>query len=202
MINLMPPALKTEIIYARRNNKLLRWLSAVVVTIVGVGLVIAFGQLYMRRAIVSYSLQVQKAQEQLKEQKLEETQVKLESISSNIKLVVQVLQREIMFSKLIQQLGASIPEGVALSDLQIDKVQGGLALRAVARDFESATQLQINLSDPNNKIFENADIENISCNQAESNPRYPCVVQIRALFTQDNPFLFINSSKTTTGGTN
>ena len=69
----------------------------------------------------------------------------------------------------------------------------GLALTANATSYTTATQVQVNLADPSNKIFAKVDIENITCTQGGStDPQYPCTVQLRALFSNNNPFLFIH----------
>ncbi len=123
--------------------------------------------------------------------------MKVQQLSDSLKLVTQVLQREILFSKLLAQTGAALPNGSVLTDLSINKLQGGLDLRVSATDYQTATQVQLNLQDPNNKIFEKADIVNIQCvtpkpgNNALQN-KYPCNVQLRALFAKNNPFSFIS----------
>src|SRR3989304_3430954 len=91
-------------------------------------------------------------------QKLEETQKSVQEISDNLKLVVQVLSREILFSKLIKQIGTAIPPSAVLTDLKIAKTSGGIDLTAVAIDYSTATQVQVNLQDPDNKIFDKADL--------------------------------------------
>jgi hypothetical protein len=198
MINLLPPEFKQEILYARRNTKLLRWTSAIVVVIAGIGLIVGFGFLYLKTSTNAYTTQLADTNQQLKAQKLDQTSQRVEDISSSLKLVTQVLSREVLFSKLVQQIGAAMPANTVLTDLQINKLQGGIDLSAQAVDYKTATQIQVNLQDPSNQIFAKADIVNISCNANGTgtlNSRYPCTVQIRALFATNNPFLFINGSK-------
>lgn len=202
MINLLPTETKQAILYARRNRRLLHWTAALSLSIVGILVVVVFGQLYINRSIAAYTRQVDQAREQLKVQKLEETQARVEDITSSLKLALQVLSREVLFSKLIRQVGAAMPEDTVLTNLQITKVQGGVDLNASAADYNTATQIQVNLQDPANRIFEKADIVNITCNPQPASTtsnttnnlknKYPCEVTIRALFTKNNPFLFIN----------
>lgn len=196
MINLMPPEYKVEIIYARRNVVVLRWLVVMFIALVVMLGIIFGGQMYMRQTSARYTQNVNKAREQLQSQNFEETQAKLASISNNVKLAIQVLSREILFSKLIRQLGSAMPENTVLKQLQIDKLQGPITLQAQALDITAATQLQVNLQDPANKIFEKADIETINCSpNAGEKQIYPCSVQIKALFAKDNPFLFISRTR-------
>lgn len=198
MINLLPPNIKEDILYARRNTRLLRWSVMFVIVFVGVGLIVGFGGLYLRQSTQAYYQQLATTTQQLKDQKLDETQQRVQEMSNNIKLALQVLSREVLFSKLVQQIGAAMPADTTLTALQINKLQGGIDLSAQAVDYNTATQIQVNLQDPANQIFAKADIQNITCNSNGTgtfNKKYPCQVQIRALFATNNPFLFINNNK-------
>lgn len=200
MINLLPPEVKENITYARRNTRLRKWCIALFVSVLAIGGVVVAGQLYMQQSIRAYSTQVEQDKQQLEAQKLTETQNKVKDLTNSLKLVVQVLSREILFSKLLSQIGAALPNGSVLTDLSINTVQGGLDLRASAVDYQTATQVQINLQDPNNKIFEKADIVNVQCagtsTLGTAPSEYPCTVQVRALFAKNNPFLFITKGAT------
>ncbi len=193
MINLLPSDSKQNYSYARRNTKLLRWASVLLASIAGVGIIVAFGLFYMNQSINDYTVQNAKIQQDLKDQKLEETQKNVQDISSSLKLVVKVLSKEVLFSKLIKQIGTAIPTNAVLTDLEISKTQGGIDLTAIAADYNTATQVQVNLKDPANKIFDKADILNITCSTAQAaNKKYPCSISIRAQFAKSNPFLFIS----------
>ena len=86
-----------------------------------------------------------------------------------------------------------MPENSVLSDIEISKVEGGIDLTADARDQNTATQVQVNLADPNNKLFDKVDIVSVNCDST-TNPEYPCKVILRALFTKNNPFSFTNQN--------
>jgi hypothetical protein len=196
MINLLPPEAKQSIAYARRNTQLARWVILVMSSFGGIAIVVVFGLLYMSQSISANQHQIADTQAQLKVQKLEETQKRVQDISSSLKLVLQVLSKEVLFSQLLKQTGAAMPPNTALMNLSINKLQGGLDLQARAADDQAATQIQVNLEDPANKIFSKADIINIQCKGDATTPldiKYPCVVTIRAQFAQNNPFLFINN---------
>lgn len=199
MINLLPPDIKDSVSYARRNTQLARWVGLIMISFAGVAVVVVFGLLYMNQSITSNHKQIADTREQLKAQKIDETQKQVEDISNSLKLVVQVLGKEVLFSKLLKQTGAAMPPNTVLMNLSINKLQGGIDLQAAARDYHAASQVQVNLQDPQNKIFSKADIVSISCTTTTNAPAgsmaalYPCSVNIRAQFAQNNPFLFINS---------
>lgn len=193
MINLLPPPVKEDILYARKNTRLASWVVGFGLSIVIVGLLIFFGGLFLDQSIAQHKEQVAVAREQLDEKKVEETRTRVEEISNSIKLATQVLGKQVLFSKLLQQIGSAMPENTALLGLSINQLEGGIDLRAGATDYNAATQVQLNLSDPQNKIFSKADIVNIFCD-GESSTVYVCEVVIRAEFASgSNPFLLINS---------
>lgn len=193
MINLIPSDIRQNYVYARRNTTLLRWSILFLVSIVGVGVIVAGGLFYINKSINDYTAQNAKSQQELKDQKIEDVQKQVQDISGSLKLVVQVLSKEVLFSKLIAKIGAAIPTKATLTDLNISKTQGGIDLTAVAKDYDTASQVQVNLQDPANKIFDKADLIGITCN-ASNNVVYPCTVNVRAQFTKNNPFLFISPS--------
>ena len=194
MINLLPPDVRQNITYARRNARLLKWTVSLLIGIAGIGLVTGTGYLYMNRLGNNYAAQAHQAQADLNKQNPVAIQKQVEDITSSLKLVVQVLSREVLFSKLLTQIGASLPTGSVLTGLSINKVQGGIDLQANATDYQTASQVQVNLQDPNNKIFNKADIISIRCDtSSNTNLAYPCAVAIRAQFASNNPFLFINN---------
>ena len=196
MINLLPPEVKQDYRYARKNRHLLHWCAAFVVAIVGVAIIAGIGMVIMSNSVSDYKQKIATAQSQLASQNLSETEKQVKDISNNLKLMVTVLSKEILFSKLLARLGTLTPPNVNLTNLAISQTVSAIDITAQTKNYDAATQLQVNLADKNNQIFDKADIVNISCSSgttASANTTYPCTVTIRALFTKNNPFLFINS---------
>ena len=209
MINLLPPEVKQEYTYARRSQKLRKWITAAMIGLVGVLLIIGFGFIAINKESQRYNTQISQSKQQLETKKLKDTKQQVEDMSTSLKLVVQVLSKQILFSELLQQIGNSMPRGSILTGLGINQVEGGIDLQARATNYQTATQVQINLSDPNNKIFDQADIIRVTCAEAstedeesELGSTYPCTINLRAQFSKDNSFLLINNAdKTTTEAT-
>lgn len=195
MINLLPPDLKRDYALARRNAGLRKILTLIGFGLAGLLLLVGAGILYLDQASKAYTTQAEAAEVRLHEQKQDEVEKRVQEISGSLKLAVQVLSQQVLFSKLLKQLAVVTPSNVSLSGINISKLQGAVDLTAKTTDYNAATQLQINLTDPNNKIFSKADILNITCPTSDGTPvRYPCTVTIRAEFaTADNPLLFVNS---------
>ena len=196
MINLLPPELRESYRYARRNTMLRSWVVVALISLVGLGALGTFGLLSLHQESVTYSRRVTAAQKQLEDDHLAQTETRVKDITNSLKLGVQVLSQEVLFSKLITQIGAAMPSGTVLTGLNINKSQGGLDLTANATNYTTATQIQVNLNDPNNKIFGKVDLNGINCSQQTGGDAlHPCAVTLRALFNSDNQFLFINQGK-------
>lgn len=197
MINLLPPETKSAYRYAEKNVKLSHWVIAGVISLLGLGIIGTYGWLSLHQSIKSYDHQIAATQTILKQQKQKETYQHVQDITSSFRLVVQVLSKEVLFSQLLKQMGTVMPPGSNLTDLNISQVQGALDITASARDYQTATQVQVNLADPTNKIFAKADLVSIVCNTKNAtDPQHPCTVTLRALFAPNNPFLFINQKGT------
>jgi Tfp pilus assembly protein PilN len=192
MINLLPPDIKENYVYARRNTLLRHWVVAFTFGLIGILGITSFGIFTIQGSINNYNRQVADATGILSKNKLTDTNKEVQDITNNLKLVVQVLSREILFSKMLRQMAIVTPKNVALAGLNIIDNQQGIDITANAKDYNAATQLQVNLTNPANQIFTKADIQSIHCT-GTPNPDYPCVVVIRALLGQNTPFLFINS---------
>lgn len=193
MLNVLPPTLKQEYRYARLNVSLRRWIMLFAVAIIGLGIIATYGLVSLQHSTTQYEKRIAKTEALFKQENFDGTQQQIQDISNSFKLVVKVLGQEVLFSELLKQIGASIPANANLTSLNINQSQAAIDITANATDYATATQVQVNLSDPRNKIFSDADIINISCNANAANPRYPCTVNIKALFAPNNPFLFINN---------
>jgi Tfp pilus assembly protein PilN len=196
MINLLPEQMKEDYRYARRNTSLLHYLTMFGFGLIGLVLISAAGAVYLMQNTHTYSKQAASIQQSLHDQKQTEVEKQVQDMSSSLKLAVQVLSQEVLFSQLLKQLAVVTPSNTSLSNLSISQLQGSVDITARTIDYRAATQLQVNLADPANKIFGKADIMNITCNSTSTgagSSKYPCAVTIRALFATNNPFLFINN---------
>jgi type II secretory pathway component PulL len=194
MINLLPAEMKTGYSYARRNVYLRKWVIIFLIALLGLGGIATYGLLSLRASTLQYDKQISQSETTLKKQDYSATQKRIQDIGGSFKLVVKVLGQEVLFSQLIKQVATAIPPNSNLTGLNISQTQGALDITVNAIDYNTATQVQVNLADPANKIFSKADIVSINCNSKNNaKSQYPCDITIRALFANNNPFLFINS---------
>ncbi len=191
MINLLPPNLASGIKFGRRNAYLRKWLIGLVLAIFGLIAILATGWLYLDNQASSLGQQSEAIRSELEAQNLTKVQAEADQISSQIKLINQVLVREVKFSELIQEIGTVMPPGAILSGLNLEKnISGGVDLTANTRDYEAAARVAANLSDPANKLFSSVDIVTVNCTTSDNACK--CNAEFRALFAADAKNRFLN----------
>ena len=195
MLNLLPEEHKKAYKYAKANVKIGNWIAVFVITILGLLAIVTYGLINMQSASVTYQKHIVLMNKTLSSENLNYTKQEVVNISSSLRLAVQVLSHEVLFSKLLQQIGSVMPTGTVLTGLNIDQTTGGLNLTAASTNYQSATQMQVNLTSPPSSIFSKVDIISINCpsgTTSNGSLGYPCTVNLRALFNTNNQFLFIN----------
>lgn len=193
MINLAPKSYKDSLRYARRNTVIWNWIIGVLIIIGIASATIIAGQMYLQQETSRVAELNSTTEQELKADNIDETLKEIEDVSNNLKLIVEVLSNRVIFSKLITQIGSVMPTNAVLAGIEISEVQGGIDLTAKATDYNTATQVQVNLQDPENKLFDKVDIVSVECPNATE--VYPCTSIMRALFTETNPYLFVNLKK-------
>ncbi len=197
MINLLPPPLKQAYRYGRINRHLTRWISVLVFSIIGVIVITGVGYIYLNQTTENYKKQVAAANAHLAAQNLSTVQREVKDISNNLKLVVDVLSKQVLFSELLTQITTLLPSETNLTGLSISQAQGAIDITAAAKTYGAATQMQVNLSDPDNGVFSKADIVSINCSGSTT---YPCTVVLRALFSNSSSYMLINNGKGASSG--
>lgn len=191
MINISPTKRRELYKYSSLNNRLLLWVALLTVAILGLFLVSKITQTSMNHEKQKYAQQIIETNKVYQSENLGATQKNIQSMQNSINLANKVLSQEIRFSEVLKNISSSIPNNAKLSSLTINKSQGAIDITANAPDYNTATQLQVNLSDKNNKVFSKADIVNISC-AGGKNKTGTCTVTVRALFSKNNPYLVKN----------
>lgn len=190
MINMLPSEYADVIRHGKHNDRLIKWLLAVVAAIAGLVIILASGWLYLDHQTDLLATEVTNGKQQLEEQNLSQVRKDAEQISKDIKTINQVLGREIRFSQLIQQIGKTMPPGTILGGLTLTKADGSVDLTASAKDYTTGAQIALNLGDPKNNIFSRADIVSINCTSSDT--VYKCGVSLKALFSKASQNQFLN----------
>jgi Tfp pilus assembly protein PilN len=192
MINLLPPDYAASIRYGRQNTKLLGWLAGLVGAILVLVIILFVGWIYMNQEAKDLQKGIDATNQQLQSQNLSKVQADAKEITGDINVIDKVLSQEIQFSGLIQSIGSYMPPGAVLGTLSLsDKVTGSIDLSANTKDYASAAQVAVNLSDPKDELFSKVDIINISCDSA-AQKTYKCSSTFRALFSKTAQTKFLS----------
>lgn len=202
MINLLPPEAKEEALYGRRNRRLVFVAVGIFGVMFAMAALTVFGQFYLSRSEKQYINSGQVVEQRIKDQKLEDSQKGLETLSSNFKTASQILSKQILFSRLLPKFAEIIPKGAYVKQISIDDNDTFLQFDIAAQSREVANQAYINVSDPKNGLFDKADLLEIACteaglkNQTQTENAPPCRATVKALFKSTSPYLLLNYLKT------
>lgn len=182
MINLLPPAYR-QTLRSRHQQRLVRaWLVVLWLSTAALALILVGSWVYINKQSNDLKQSIASTNQELAAQNITKVQKDAKTLTNNIKTINQVLSREIRFSDLIQDIGKVMPSGTVLNSLTLGQATGALDLSASAKNYATAAQIAVNLSDPANMIFNKVDINSISCSSAST--AYPCTGSFRALFSK------------------
>ncbi len=198
----MPPDIKAELRYARRNSVLISWIILCMGGIIGLALVALGGFYYMSRVENGTKSEKTSLEQQIASEKYEESTKKYETFVGDVKTVSSLLQKQVLFSGLVVRLAAVLPDGVVIKQMNLSEKDNALTLDFTLPNRSSGTVLQANLQDPSNKLFSSADLLSTSCTVTEGGAE-SCNAQIRVLFDPTSRLILYQpvTDKKTTGGT-
>jgi hypothetical protein len=192
MINLLPPESKQQIAYARKNRVLVRWITAVFFVAIGVACITLFGQYYISKNSSNLRAVAVETEQRIANQNLESTQKEIETLSNNMKTVLQILNKQLLFSKVITKIGSVLPVDSALTGVNLSATDSAIELEIVSSNRTAASQAFVNISDPKNGLFEKADLLSVECPKAPSRTD-PCTTAIKVVIKTDSSFYYLNS---------
>jgi Tfp pilus assembly protein PilN len=185
-------------VFGRRNRLLLQWTVTCLIIIVTMSATVLFGMFYIDSSKKALTESIEKTQTEIKTEKLDQVQKEAVALSQGVKLIVQILSKEVKFSKLLQSLGTIMPSGTNLSGITLSNdVAGALDLTATATNYQAATQVQVNLLDEKNNLFSKVDTVSVSCDDGSQTSstgeksNYPCQILLRAQFKEGASVTFL-----------
>jgi Tfp pilus assembly protein PilN len=192
MINLLPPEYKQTRKFARRNARLVRYIVSAAVGLTTVLLVTTGGFWYINLVLTDIQSQKSTLNERLSTENINASIQEFDGLAQRTKSILQILQKQVLFSKLIQKIAPVLPQGATLQDISLSDNDTALTLNFSLPTRESALTLQSNLQDPANELFEKADILSASC--TTSGLDSVCGAEIRVLIGNTSQFLLYTPS--------
>ena len=161
----MPPEIKRDIHFARMNTSLVQYGFIAIIVVVLVAAIMLFGF-----TIAQDDESALKDSIALKQQDLSElitVEENASKLSKKIDIVGKLLEREVEFSEVLQEIGSILPRGAVLTSLKLtnDSTEP-LRLAALVDSKNSAAILRQNIED--SARFSGADIESLVENLDEN----------------------------------
>lgn len=179
MINLLPPAVKQQNQFARWNVSLLQYTFLTVAISISLVGVLIFGVVIVSRDESSLQKAIDTKQQTLDQLQPEFNQAKL--LANRVNTVKALFDKNIEFSKLLQNIGALIPDGASLTGLSLTgNDQRPLQIQAKVKTQDLAAVLRENLEASD--IFSLADIQVINVGDTKGSVPLNYVVTIVAQF--------------------
>ena len=165
MINLIPTEVKTSIRYARYNTALIGYGVIAVLVVVLIAGVLFFG--FTIASADESSLQESIAQKESDLNELVAVEGDASDLADKIDTVGKLLDREVKFSEVLQEIGSILPEGAILTSLRLtNSNEEPLRIAALVDTKNNAAVLRQNIEDSDR--FTGADIEGIVVNLDEN----------------------------------
>ncbi len=163
MINLMPPKLKESIRFGAYNVRVVQYIFLVLISGLALSAVIAFGVQIVRSDESKLEASITTKQVQLEQYADSIANAKV--LSEKIDTVDVLLQKEVKYSALLQEIAQLLPPGSGVRNITLttEDLEENLILEVFLVSETTATQLQQNLA--NSNLFTGADIQQLSENE-------------------------------------
>ncbi len=168
MINLMPPKNKESVRFGSYNTRIAQSIFLVLVVALALFAVIAFGAQIIRSDEAKLEASIAAKQTQLEEYADEIATAKI--LSEKIDTVDVLLQNEIRYSVLLQEVARLLPPGSGVRSISLTTaaLEEAFTLEVFLINETTATQLQHNLI--SSELFTGADIQQLSAVEAGAGP--------------------------------
>lgn len=163
MINLMPPAIKEEIAYARRNAKLISYLKITVLVVLILAGALVGGRYYLDQQ--TKAVQSQVADKQLEMAQYSQAQADATKINQRLSAIAAIQKSQARFSELLDDLAHYMPQGTAITSIGLtgDDKQP-IRLTVKASDYKTALSFRDSIV--RSKRISAADIQDIKADAA------------------------------------
>lgn len=181
MINLLPDEMKKEIVAARHNILLIRYILMSL---------LAIGSLYM---VTSSSEQIlsntkDSAEELIATNTTEagvysETKQKVTELSTKLSSARTILDQEVKFSDLITGMAALMPEGTIIKELKLNKENLSSPTTIIAFGKTTESILEMQTAFRGSMLFSSVEFQTIDQSESEV-PGYPVKAPMTVVFNQ------------------
>jgi len=183
MINLLPDEIKSEVRAARTNVKLLNYML-----ILGMGVVfLCFIFVGVYLVLVSSKVNAEQAiaDNQQKTNSYSAVQQQASILKSSLLTAKTVLDKEIIYSKIITGIAADMPAGTVIDSLNLTVATLGspISLQAYAKTTDDALKLKQNFQ--RSSLFSNVSFQSLANSSSTKANGYPVSITLTLTINKD-----------------
>ena len=160
MINLLPPDYKKQLTAARSNSLLVRYniLLASVLVVLALAIGALYGVFITTKTVADQTI----ADNEAKAAQYQSVAKEATEFRKNLTEARAILDSQVSYSRVMLEIGRTLPDGVVLSSLSLDAATFGtpVTLQAQARDINSAVALKTAFQ--NSDLFSNVSFSSIN----------------------------------------
>jgi Tfp pilus assembly protein PilN len=160
VINLLPPALKEEIAYSKRNRVLRSYLILTMSLVVVLAGALMGGRWYLNQQINATQLRIADKRRTTETPQYKDLQANAKKINDRLTAIQTIQKTQSKFSVLLNDLAQNMPQGAGISSLTLtgdDKHPVRMVVSAI--DYQTASSVRDSIT--KSKRISAADIESI-----------------------------------------
>lgn len=175
MINLLPPALKKDVLRGRINVMLIRYIWLLIVSLGMLGAFVVFTVFVLDGIRATAENQI--AENAQKAESYAPIQLRAETFQANLATAKSILSKQTNYSTIILDISAHIPSGAVLEGLSLDAKTFGtpMEIRAKARSRDAANNLKDSLE--SSTIFKDVQFKSLTSSSDASGYAMSVVLQ-------------------------
>lgn len=182
MINLLPPDEKRQLRAGRSNTLLIRYNFFMVGALAFMLLSVGFTYVYLNNAKANAQTVIDENREKVANFAVVEKEAT--EFRSNLATAKQILDREVIYTKVILEIAHLMPSGTILESLNLDPSTFGTetSIAAQTKNYDSAIALKDAFQ--KSDLFTDVHFENITVNDANGG-NYPITVNLNVTIKKD-----------------
>lgn len=180
MINLLPPEEKRQLRAARSNTLLLRYNIFLMGAVVFLGL--AIGVTYVYLSSTKANAEAVISENRARVASFADIQTQADTFKANLATAKQILDNEVIYTKVMLAISALMPSGTILDKLSLDSQTFGTETTLIARTTSYENALRLKESFEKSPLFANVHFQSIN---SGGQPPYPLTVNLNVTIKKD-----------------
>jgi hypothetical protein len=182
MINLLPTDDKRQLEAARSNTLLVRYNLFLLGAVMFMMLAIGFIYVYLNNAKAASETTINENQSKVTD--FAPIEKEATEFRSNLATAKQILDREVIYTKVVLEIAHLMPAGTILDNLALDSTTFGKPTTIIAKAKTYNSALSIKDTFQKSNIFSDVHFESVTINDADTSG-YPMTVNLSVTIKKD-----------------